>query len=65
MSEIISYSSRLKQDFQQIEIKTMELLDISTIKEFRNDPDSGVFVFTPTYYWEKPTNSKKYYKCNW
>ena len=51
MPEIVSYASRLKQDFQMIEAKMMELLDVSTIKEFRNDPDSGVFILSPTYYW--------------
>ena len=59
MPEIISYVARLKQDFQRIEIKMMELLDISTIKEFRNDPDSGVFSITPTHYWGETDEHQK------
>lgn len=59
MPEIISYAARLKQDFQTLETTVMELLDISTIKEFRNDPDSGVFFITPTYYWGETDEHQK------
>lgn len=59
MPEIISYVTRLKQDFQRIEIKMMELLDISTIKEFRNNPNSDVFIVSPRYYWGETDESQK------
>jgi len=59
MREIISYVSRLKQDFQKVEIKMMDLLDISTIKEFRNDPNSGVLIVSPTYYWGETDEQQK------
>jgi rRNA-processing protein FCF1 len=41
----------LKQNLQQIEGNMMELLEASTIKEFRNDPYSTVFFVAPHYYW--------------
>lgn len=59
MSEVISYVARLKQDFQIIEKQMVELLDISTIKEFRNDPNSGVVFITPTYYWGETDEQQK------
>ena len=59
MSEIISYAARLKQDFQKIEGQVMELLDISTIKEFRNDPNSGIVFITPPYEWGETNEQQK------
>lgn len=59
MSKVISYVARLKQDFQNIEQQMMELLDVSTIKEFRNDPNSGVVFITPTYYWGETDEQQK------
>lgn len=51
MPEVISLASRLKQQLQLIENQMMELLDASTIEEFRNDPRSEFFVAAPDYYW--------------
>lgn len=59
MSEIIPYVARLKQDFQRIEIKVMELIEISTIKEFRNDPNSRVVFIAPPYYWGETDERQK------
>jgi len=59
MPEIISYVARLKQDFKRIEIKMMELLDISTIEEFRNDPDSVIVFIKPPYYWGETDEQQK------
>jgi rRNA-processing protein FCF1 len=59
MSEITSYTARLKQDFQKIESQVMELLEISTIKEFRNDPNSGIVFITPPYEWGETNEQQK------
>ena len=59
MSEILSYGACLKQDFQEIESQVIELLDISTIKEFRNNPNSRVFIITPHYYWGETDEQQK------
>jgi rRNA-processing protein FCF1 len=59
MSELISYNSRLKKDLQIIEGQIIELLDISTIKEFRNDPNSGIVLITPPYYWGETDEQQK------
>jgi rRNA-processing protein FCF1 len=59
MSEIISYAARLKQDFQKIESQMMEFLDISTIKEFRNDPNSGIVFIIPPYEWGETNEPQK------
>lgn len=59
MPEITSYVARLKQDFQNIESQMMELLDISTIEEFRNDPDSGVVFIIPPYEWGDTNEQQK------
>lgn len=59
MTEMISYVVGLKQDFQKIECQMLELLDISTIEEFRNDPDSGVVFITPPYYWGETNEQQK------
>jgi rRNA-processing protein FCF1 len=59
VSEIISYGARLKQDFQRIESQIIELLDISTIKKFRNDQNSGVIFVRPPYYWGETDERQK------
>jgi rRNA-processing protein FCF1 len=59
MPEIISYVARLKQDFQEIENHVMELLDISTIEEFRNEPGSGIIFITPPYEWGDTNEQQK------
>src|SRR5262245_7694422 len=59
MPEIISYVARLKQGFQKIESEIMELLDISTIKEFRNDPNSVVVFIAPPYEWGETNEQQK------
>jgi len=60
MPEIISYATRLRQDFHNIEANMMDLLDVSTIKEFRNDPHSGVVFIMPTYYWGETDEQQKF-----
>jgi len=59
MPGVISYVVRLRQGFQNIEQQMMELLDISTIKEFRNDPHSHVILVTPSYYWGETNEQQK------
>lgn len=59
MSEIVSYATRLKRGLQGIETKMVELLEASTIKEFRNDPDSAVFFVTPSHYWGETDERQK------
>jgi rRNA-processing protein FCF1 len=59
MAEIVSYVVHLKQDFQKIECQMLELLDISTIEEFRNDPNSGIVFITPPYYWGDTDEQQK------
>lgn len=59
MPKITSYVARLKQDFQNIENQMMELLDISTIEEFRNDPNSGLVFISPPYEWGDTNEQQK------
>lgn len=59
MSKIVSYVYRLKQDFQKIETKMLDLLDCSTIKEFRNGPDSIVLLIGSHYYWGETDENQK------
>ena len=59
MPEIISYTERLKQKLQQIEQKMMELLAVSTIREFHNDFDAGVVFVRPKYYWGETDERQK------
>ncbi len=51
MPEIASFAVRLKQGLHRIEATMMELLDISSIQEIRNDPDSIVVFIGPSFYW--------------
>jgi len=50
MVQIESYSSRLTKKLNVIEERMMVLLDLSTIKEFRTDPNSIVYAVSPPYY---------------
>lgn len=53
MIQIESYASHLIQKLNLIEEKMMALLDLSTIKRFHNDPNSGFYFVTAPYYFEK------------
>jgi rRNA-processing protein FCF1 len=59
MDAIVSYVARLKQDFQKIEDQMLKLLDISSIEEFHNDPNSSIVFITPPYYWGDTDEQQK------
>jgi len=59
MSNPISFASRLRQQLQFIEDQMMKLLDISTIKEFRNDPNSPIILIGAPYYWGETDESQR------
>lgn len=59
MKPIVSYIDNLLSELDGIEKKMMDLLDISTIKEFHNDPYSGVAILAPTYYWGETDDKQK------
>jgi rRNA-processing protein FCF1 len=59
MHDIVSYVARLQQDFHSVEHQVLELLDISTIEEFRNNPSSGIVLITPPYYWGDTNEQQK------
>lgn len=46
-----SFITRCKADVQDLSEATLCLLDLSGIKEFRNDPRSGIYFLAPTYHW--------------
>lgn len=50
----LSFIEQLTEDLKVIETLMVEILDASTIKRFRNDPSSGVFIVAPEYYWGEP-----------
>lgn len=51
MVPVKSYVQRLQEQMKEIEEKTMELLDASSISHFHNDPYSSIVVIGPTNYW--------------
>lgn len=53
---IKSFINQLKDDLINLETITYQLLDKSSINEFRNDPNSGVFIIAPPYYWGELTS---------
>jgi hypothetical protein len=54
LAEVRSLADRLLGQLDEIERAMLELVDCSTIEEFRNDPYSGVVVVVPPHYWGKP-----------
>ena len=48
-----SFAERLLHELDKVEALMLELLDTSTIERFRNDPDSGIIIVAPPYYWGK------------
>lgn len=59
MPEINPLTERLRQQLQLIENQMIELLDASTIDEFRNDPDSMVVWVRPSYFWGNTNEDQK------
>lgn len=59
MIKIVSYTTRLKQNLQNIEDKMMEFLDASSIKKFSNEYDSPIFIVGRSYYWAEIDESQK------
>ena len=58
MVHIESYLNHLIKRLNIIEEKMMALLDLSTIKEFRNDPNSIVYAVSPPYYFADSDESQ-------
>lgn len=54
--KVKSFVDQLKENLIRLEEITQELFDRSTIKEFRNDPNSGVLIVAPPYNWGKLTS---------
>ncbi len=57
--QIISYARQLQIRFQHITEQVTELVETSSIKVFRNDPDSDFFFVMPTYYWGETDEKQK------
>ena len=59
MVDAKSFLARLRERLDAIEQGMMNLLDVSTIGHFRNDPDSVVYIVAPPYHWEEPSSEKQ------
>lgn len=57
-SQLSTRVGLLRRGLEAIEEKMIELLDCSTIEAFENDPDSGIVLFRPPYYWGKPDDKQ-------
>jgi PIN domain-containing protein len=64
MQVLISYTQQLQNRFQEIDSKMMQLLDTSRIMHFQNDPDSGIFIVAPAYYWAEADEKQKILQIN-
>ena len=51
MISVKSSSQRLQEQLQLIKQKMLELLDLSTINHFQNDPDSNIVILLPRHHW--------------
>ena len=51
-----SFVKRLQSQFDEIEIKVIELINCSTIKRFDSE---GLIIFAPDYYWGPTTDAQK------
>jgi hypothetical protein len=51
--DLKSFIARYKSDVQDLNEATLCLLNLSSIRVFRNDPRSGVVILAPTHYWAK------------
>ena len=59
MVSVKSYVERLQEQLNDIERKMLDLLDVSTISHFRNDPDSYVVAIAPPHYWGETDEKQK------
>lgn len=48
----------------QIELEMMELIEASTIEDWRNDPYNGLVVIGPRYYWGKVDDKQRKIQIN-
>lgn len=59
MSERKTFAEKLSKKLKLIDDKMMDLLDISIIKEFHNDPSSEVVFIRPPFYFETPGDEQR------
>jgi len=59
MVQIVSYTTRLREQLNCIQSQFMSLLDSSVIKEFHNAPDSQLIFIGPGYYWGELNDEQK------
>jgi hypothetical protein len=54
-----TYAEDLILKLQDISSLVHELLDNSSIRHFRNDPNSELYFFAPSYYWGEPSHKEQ------
>jgi rRNA maturation endonuclease Nob1 len=59
MAELIAYIKRVEIELRHIEAKMMELINVSTIEEFRNNPNSRTLIVVPRYHWGNTDENQK------
>lgn len=55
----VTFTQRLHEGLREIEGKMIDLLDISSIEKFVNDPDSSVAIIGPSHYWGSADTRQK------
>lgn len=58
MTELIKFSSRLRQELKNFESLMMNLINSSTI-EYRSNRSRSMVIISPHYYWGKPDENQR------